>query len=64
MAKVLDPTFGPSQEFIKVGPRANASPAEGAQFFGHVALNAKTKALTVELIDLNGAVLYTRTLAA
>ncbi|ROO86630.1 alkaline phosphatase D [Actinocorallia herbida] len=58
----LDPSLGPSQEFIKVGPRANASPAEGAQFFGHVAIDSRTKALTVKLIDLNGTALYTKTL--
>ncbi|GAB2832391.1 alkaline phosphatase D family protein [Actinocorallia aurea] len=58
----LDPTFGAAQDFIKVGPRANASPAEGAQFFGHVALDGRTKVLTVRLIDLNGVVLYTRAL--
>ncbi len=60
----LDPTFGPTQEFIKVGPRANASPAEGAQFFGEVAIDGRSKALTVRLRDLNGKVLYTRTLTA
>ncbi|MDX6740751.1 alkaline phosphatase D family protein [Actinocorallia sp. A-T 12471] len=58
----LDGTFGPRQEFVKVGPRANASPAEGAQFFGHAHLDPRTKTLTVKLVDLTGKTLYTKSL--
>ncbi|GAA3227483.1 alkaline phosphatase D family protein [Actinocorallia longicatena] len=60
----LDATFGPELKFIRTGPRANASPAENAQFFGSVAVSAETRALTVQLIDLHGTVLYTQELAA
>jgi alkaline phosphatase D len=54
----LDGTFGPQLKFIKTGPRPNASPAEGAQFFGDVAIDGHTKVLTVKLRDLNNTVLY------
>jgi alkaline phosphatase D len=60
----LDGTFGPELKFIKTGPRANASPAEGAQFFGQVSIDGKTEELTVRLVDLNGTVLYTQVLPA
>jgi alkaline phosphatase D len=54
----LDGTFGPQLKFIKTGPRANASPAEGAQFFGDVAIDGHTGVLTVKLRDLDNIVLY------
>ncbi|WP_106402322.1 alkaline phosphatase D family protein [Actinocorallia populi] len=60
----LDGTFGPTQEFFKAGPRANASPAEGAQFFGEVEIDSRSKAFTVRLRDLDNKVLYTKTLTA
>ncbi|GAA2728648.1 alkaline phosphatase D family protein [Actinocorallia aurantiaca] len=60
----LDGTFGPTLEFIKTGPRANASPAEGAQFFGEVEIDGRTKAFTVRLRDLNNKVVYAKTLTA
>ncbi|GAB3673910.1 alkaline phosphatase D family protein [Actinocorallia lasiicapitis] len=60
----LDATFGPEAVFVKTGPRVNASPAEGAQFFGSVSVSAATRALTVELVDLNGTVLFSKELPA
>ncbi len=42
----------------------NASPAEGAQFVGEVAIDAATKTFTVRLIDINGTVLWETSLAA
>jgi alkaline phosphatase D len=60
----LDGTFGPELKFIKTGPRANASPAEGAQFFGQVSIDGQTEELTVRLVDLFGTVLYTQVLPA
>lgn len=54
----LDGTFGPQVRFQKAPPVANTSPADGFQFFGEVAIDADTRALTVRLRDLAGAVLY------
>ncbi|HEY8482084.1 MAG TPA: alkaline phosphatase D family protein [Spirillospora sp.] len=58
----LDGTFGPQLDFVKAPPRANASPAEGYQFFGEVDIDARSETLTVRLRDVDGKVLYTRTL--
>jgi alkaline phosphatase D len=55
---VLDPTFGPRAEFVAAPPRQNASPAEGAQFFGQVSIDAATRVMTVRLRDLDGRVLW------
>jgi len=55
---VLDGTFGPEARFVKAPPAANTSPADGFQFFGEVAISSATKALTVRLRDLDGAVLF------
>jgi len=42
---------------------AGASPLAGYQFFGEVTIDVATKALTVELIDLNGVSQFSKTLA-
>ncbi|KHL19376.1 UNVERIFIED_CONTAM: alkaline phosphatase [Mumia flava] len=58
----LDGTFGPRAEFVAAPPRANASPAEGYQFFGEVEIDGGSQALTVTLRDVEGGALFTRTL--
>ena len=49
----LDMTFGPELKFAKVpeAGQANLSPAAGLQFFGHVAITAATRVMTVTLRD-------------
>ncbi|WP_030174575.1 alkaline phosphatase D family protein [Spirillospora albida] len=58
----LDTTFGATVAFQQAPPRANTSPAEGHQFFGEVAIDAASRALTVRLRDLDGRVLHAREL--
>jgi alkaline phosphatase D len=62
----LDNTFGPQVIFQKAptGTNPDRSPRAGLQFFGEVAINSKTKDLTVNLRDLAGSILFTRTLNA
>ena len=59
-------TFGPEVVFYKAPPpgQANLSPYAGLQFFGEVTIDRKTRALTVELRDLHGASLFSKTLSA
>ncbi|WP_193103296.1 alkaline phosphatase [Brachybacterium sp. FME24] len=58
----MDGTFGPQVDFQKAGP-ALGSPRDGAgQFFGRVQIAPQGDEFTVELIDANGDVQYTRTL--
>lgn len=59
---VLDPTFGPKAEFVAAPPAPNTSPAEGFQFFGEVSIDGKTRELTVDLRDIDGRSLYSKTL--
>ncbi len=49
----LDDTFGPQVRFCKAAPpgRLGLSPAEGLQFFGHVAIAGRTGQMTVTLKD-------------
>ncbi|MEQ1546414.1 alkaline phosphatase D family protein [Methyloglobulus sp.] len=61
-----DGTFGPQVVFSKapaVG-QANLSPYAGLQFFGEVNINRDTKAMTVDLKDINGTPVFTKTLRA
>ncbi|NJC66507.1 alkaline phosphatase [Planosporangium flavigriseum] len=60
----LDGTFGPRAEFVSAPPRQNASPAEGFQHFGEVDIDRHSRELTVRLRDLDGAVLWAKTLPA
>ena len=60
----LDPTFGPQAVFVAAPPAPNTSPADGFQFFGHVAIDGGSRAMTVSLRDLDGRVLYAVTLDA
>lgn len=58
----MDLTFGPQVDFQKAGP-AMGSPRDGqGQFFGRVQIAPQGEEFTVELIDANGDVQYTRTL--
>ncbi len=58
----LDGTFGPEAAFVAAPPRANASPAEGHQYFGEVAIDGRTEQLTVTLRDVEGDALFTKVL--
>jgi alkaline phosphatase D len=58
----LDGTFGPRAEYVAAPPVANASPAEGFQFFGEVEIDGHTEQLTVTLRDVDGAALFSRVL--
>ena len=60
----LDTTFGPRTEFSMAPPAPNTSPADGYQFFGHVAIDGGSRAMTVTLRDIDGAALFTQELAA
>ncbi|MGO1285712.1 MAG: alkaline phosphatase D family protein [Brachybacterium sp.] len=58
----MDETFGPEVDFQKAGP-ALGSPRDGTgQFFGRVEVAPQGESFTVELIDANGDVQYTRSL--
>ena len=59
----LDKTFGPTVVFERAPAVANASPYAGYQFFGEINIDAQSKALTVDLIDIDGVSRYQRTLA-
>jgi alkaline phosphatase D len=55
---VLDSTFGPEAVFVKAPPAPNTSPADGYQFFGHVAVDGRSGVMTVSLRDLDNQILY------
>lgn len=59
-----DGTFGPQVVFAKAPPagQANLSPYAGLQFFGEINIDRKTRDLTVELKDIDGVSLFSRTL--
>ncbi|MCK9609263.1 MAG: alkaline phosphatase D family protein [Methylomonas sp.] len=61
-----DATFGPQVVFSKAPEpgQANLSPYAGLQFFGEVNIDRRTKAMTVELKDINGDVVFNKTLPA
>ena len=56
----LDDTFGPEVRFnsVKRGMKPNRPPSESLQFFGTVRIDAGTSAMTVQLHNLEGEVLY------
>jgi alkaline phosphatase D len=56
----LDPTFGPELKFAGTTPstKPNRPPSDGLQFFGTLTIDARTRAMTVELHDLAGKILY------
>jgi alkaline phosphatase D len=61
----LDGSFGPQVVFQKAPPagQVNLSPYAGLQFFGEVNIDARSAALTVDLRDLDGTSVFSKTLA-
>ncbi len=61
-----DATFGPQVVFSKAPPagQVNLSPYAGLQFFGEVNIDKKSRALTVDMKDINGASVFSKTLPA
>ncbi len=61
----LDATFGPQVVFAKAPPpgQVNLSPYAGLQFFGEVNIDARSGAFSVDLRDLAGASVFSKTLA-
>ncbi len=59
-----DGTFGPQVVFSKAPPtgQANLSPYAGLQFFGDVNIDKKSKAMTVELKNIDGSTVFSKTL--
>ncbi len=62
----LDGTFGPEVRFAGVSREAknNRPPSEGFQFFGTLRVDARTRALTVQLRNIGGKTLYSIELGA
>ena len=60
----MDGTFGPQVVFTKTPPsgRAGLSPYSGLQFFGEVNIAAHSEEMTVDLRDINGVSVFSRTL--
>jgi alkaline phosphatase D len=57
----LDNTFGPQLRYIKAPSKEqgqNLPPSEGLQFFGHVAIDGATEAMTVTLKDVEDRALW------
>jgi alkaline phosphatase D len=56
----IDHTFGPDVKFVGIPTdmKQNRSPREGLQFFGIGKIDARSKAMTVSLHDIEGKVLY------
>jgi alkaline phosphatase D len=56
----LDATFGPEVKFngVPTGMKGNRPPSEGFQFFGTLAIDARTRALTATLVNVAGETLY------
>ncbi|MEQ1528093.1 MAG: alkaline phosphatase D family protein, partial [Methylococcales bacterium] len=61
-----DATFGPKVVFSKAPPagQVNLSPYAGLQFFGEVTIDKRSRALTVDLKDIDGAAVFSKTLRA
>ena len=57
---MLDQTFGPEARFVGIPPgmKPNRPPSDGFQFFGTLTADARTKALTVKLINLAGETIF------
>jgi alkaline phosphatase D len=61
----LDNTFGPQPVYVKAPlpeQGQNLPPSEGLQFFGHVAIDGSTSAMTVTLKDVDDRALWSITL--
>jgi alkaline phosphatase D len=61
---VLDKTFGPTAVFSKAPLIQNSSPYAGYQFFGEVNIDPQSKAMTVELFNLDGTSQFAQTIPA
>ncbi len=61
-ATELDATFGPERVWVKAPTTANVSPPGGYQFFGEVDIDGGSGELTVRLREMDGAVLFRKTL--
>ncbi|MGA5809930.1 alkaline phosphatase D family protein [Streptomyces cellulosae] len=61
-ATELDGTFGPERVFLKAPATANVSPAGGYQFFGEVDIDGGSGELSVRLREMDGTVLFRKTL--
>lgn len=61
-----DGTFGPQVVFSKAPPagQANLSPYAGLQFFGEVNIDRDSKAMTVDLKDIEGTTVFSKILPA
>ncbi|WP_239649631.1 alkaline phosphatase D family protein [Methylocucumis oryzae] len=61
-----DGTFGPQVVFYKAPPagQVNLSPYAGLQFFGEVNIDKNSKEMVVDLKDINGDSVYSKTLIA
>jgi len=59
-----DGTFGIQAVFEKFPSAQNISPYAGLQFFGEVNIDQASKAMTVDLKDINGDSVYSKTLNA
>lgn len=60
----LDKTFGPTAVFSKAPPIQASSPFADYQFFGEVDIDPRTKAMKVELFNLDGVSQFVQTIAA
>ena len=62
----LDGTFGPQVVFVKAPPpgQSNLSPLSGLQFFGEVNIQPHSGDMTVDLRDINGTSVFSKTLQA
>jgi alkaline phosphatase D len=62
----LDGTFGPQVVFFKAPPagQVNLSPYAGLQFFGEVNIDAPSLDMTVDLRDLGGVSVFSKSLQA
>ena len=56
----LDATFGPAVKFSGVPPgmKQNRSPMEGLQFYGKLRVDARTRAMTASLHNLEGRAIF------
>ncbi|MBF6648929.1 alkaline phosphatase [Methylobacter sp. BlB1] len=64
--KSTDATFGPQVVFTKApsAGQVNLSPFAGLQFFGEVNIDRKSRALSVDLKDIEGTTVFSKTLIA
>jgi alkaline phosphatase D len=60
----LDGTFGPQVVFVKAPPpgQSNLSPLSGLQFFGEVNILGSTGDMVIDLRDIDGTSVFTKTL--